>query len=324
MSDASQFHSDRENAGERDTTIDRAIDRYREQLLATAEIGTSELAEIEDHLRALTAELRADGIPAGSAIAEACRRLGDPGLVAQEHARVRSPFGAKLSRARAWSAVALMFPVVIYFAFAGDRSWGGGLETAVSLGLCAALLRRIAWARLIVFGALLPMIAWQAYLELTWGPHPAVLAQLLASTAAAAFLAPWSRSEITPAGFALVLLGPAFNVAGTAFRFQLTHPGGEVLGHGPAALAVCGVALGAASIIVRGRWGAISCLVGAGALALATVQAWPLVQRWHTDHSWLSFILASYVAGTVALTISAVLTWSTGRSRFGSLRGILS
>lgn len=95
-----------------DSEIDAAVAAYTAELQAEAELGRAEVGELEDHLRATIGDLREHGLPASHAIAEAARRLGDPRAVARESARVRSPFGAKLSRARAWSIVALMVPLL--------------------------------------------------------------------------------------------------------------------------------------------------------------------------------------------------------------------
>ena len=96
--------------------VEQAIEHYRARLAAEAELARGDLAEIEDHLRTLIDALREDGLPAGEAIVEAARRLGDPRQLAREHARVRTPFGAKLSRARAWSACALLLPYLVLHA----------------------------------------------------------------------------------------------------------------------------------------------------------------------------------------------------------------
>src|SRR6266567_2391935 len=54
---------------------------------------------LADGRRALVDELQRT-MPAAEALTEAARRLGDPKAIAREHARVRTPFGTKLSRAR--------------------------------------------------------------------------------------------------------------------------------------------------------------------------------------------------------------------------------
>ena len=89
------------------------IATYKRELVAEAELARGDLDEIEDHLRVLATELRDRGMPRIEATIEACRRLGDPRAVAREHARVRSPFGARLSKLRAYSAVALIAPILI-------------------------------------------------------------------------------------------------------------------------------------------------------------------------------------------------------------------
>src|ERR1700735_2503737 len=115
-----------------DDNDDEDIARYRAQILAEAELSRGELDEIEDHLRSLAADLREHGTPSGEAIALACQRLGDPRDLAREHARARSRFGARLSRARAWSAAALLAAPLAYY---GRNSFRWGLITVASLHL---------------------------------------------------------------------------------------------------------------------------------------------------------------------------------------------
>src|ERR1051325_3500616 len=92
--------------------VERAVETYKERLAAEAELAPRDVAEIEDHLRTLIEDLRATGVPLGRAIEQAAEGLGAPARLAREHSRVRTPFGARLSRLRAWSALALILPMI--------------------------------------------------------------------------------------------------------------------------------------------------------------------------------------------------------------------
>src|SRR5450432_659801 len=127
---------------------DQVISQYRNELVAEAEFARGDLDEIEDHLRVLAHELRDTGMPRAQAIDEACRRLGDPRSVAREHARVRSPFGAKLSRARAWSAAALIVGLVVLTRYQhGDPGPALGIQLKLAIVIALVLAARLSWAR---------------------------------------------------------------------------------------------------------------------------------------------------------------------------------
>ena len=70
----------------KDLGIDEAIEQYRQELVAEASLAKGDLDEIEDHLRALIDELRADQPALGlaTAIAQARERLGEPRALARE------------------------------------------------------------------------------------------------------------------------------------------------------------------------------------------------------------------------------------------------
>jgi hypothetical protein len=147
-----------------DDRDDGDIARYCAQILAEAELSRSELDEIEDHLRSLAADLREHGSPSGEAIALACKQLGDPRELARELARARSRFGARLSRARAWSAAALLAAPIAYYGRNSLR-WGlftiASLHLALWLSMVIALAARRTWARALVLGTTATALAMQ-------------------------------------------------------------------------------------------------------------------------------------------------------------------
>lgn len=307
--------------------VDVAIAQYRSQLAAEAELARGDLAEIEDHLRMLIEALRAAGLPAGEAIAEAARRLGDPRQLAREHARVRTPFGAKLSRARAWSAVVLLLPYLVMTArwalHDGLRS-RGGLELALGGTLIVALALRQAWARALVLGSLVTLAVQDAFVLIALGPSPYLIVRLACYAGAGVFLAPWRRGELTALGAALVLLGPAYSAAVTVVGLLLTAPGNVVLADPWGTLALAAVLVAALGGLVRARWAAIAAALAAFALVQATVGLWPLHVRMPSPELWRTMLLGSLVAGAAASAACAVLTWRAARSTLGTLRGVLS
>ena len=264
------------------TDTDRAIEHYRAELQAEAELARGDLAEIEDHLRSLIDELRAGGLPAGEAIAEAARRLGDPRQLAREHARVRTPFGARLSRARAWSAVALLAPL-FYLQLCATVRYGwtahAALELALSAGVLVALAARLPWARAMVLGVLFTIVGWDVMWLAGGGGGTHLGLELLASGGALAFTIPWGRHELSPGALALALLGPAYAAAATIMQLQITWADHTVV-HPPwGPLALAGVLAAGAGAVVRGRWAVAPCMLAAGALVLATAQMWSLTVR---------------------------------------------
>ena len=309
------------------TDDDRMIATYRTELLAEAELARTDLDEIEDHLRALATELRAAGMPRAEAIAEACRRLGEPRELAREHARVRSPFGAKLSRARAWSAAALLLPYAVVEArFALDAGLASlpGVELGLVLLVMVALIARITWARPIILGALAVALTWTAtILVTTWSPIASKIVLGACGAGAMAFLVPWRRGELTPAGAALALLAPSYMGAATAMSFYVTAPGGVVFANPVATIATVAVIVAGIGVVLRARWAALAAALGALALAGTAHGFWPLVVRMPHGEMWRALIVGSMVAGAITAAIAAMVCWRTARSAFGTLRHVL-
>ena len=307
---------------------DNVIAQYRNELSAEAELARVDLDEIEDHLRALSSELRDTGMPRALAITEACRRLGDPRQVAREHARVRSPFGAKLSRMRAWSAVALLGSIEIMstrgWPFAGGVVRPHDVELVLYVAALIALIARVSWARPLILGSVVMqavrITVWSAMSSQGIGGLP----WLVATVGALAFVIPWRRGEISPAGWALVLLVPACNAAMSSLMFEMTAPHGVLLANPFGTLAFFGAFATGAGIVTRARWASMAAAGTALALATTANQFWDLTVRLHDAAAMRAMLQGVLVVGTIAAAIVSVLAWRTARSMFGTLRGVLS
>ncbi len=307
--------------------IDDAIEQYRRELTAEAELAHGDLAEIEDHLRTLADELRATGMPAGEAIAEAARRLGDPAQLAREHARVRSPFGAKLSRLRAWSAALLLMPFVLWdlrYAMHAGLASRGGFLLAVTGTLVLALAIGRTWARPVVLGSLLAMLPWNLAMIAIFPVASTEILQTVCFAGAIAFLVPWRRGELSPSALALALLGPAYTGAATMLTMYMTAPGNIAINDPWGVISYASVLAAGAGGLLRARWAAIPAALGALALAAAAHQLWPLEARMPSAELWHAMLVGTMIAGAIALALSARLMWRHGSSRFGSLRSLAS
>jgi hypothetical protein len=307
--------------------IDDAIEQYRRELTAEAELAHGDLAEIEDHLRTLADELREQGMPAGEAIAEAARRLGDPKQLAREHARVRSPFGAKLSRLRAWSAALLLLPFVwwnLKWAMYSGLASRGGFQLVVTGTLVLAIATGRTWARPIVLGTLLAMLPLNLWQIAIFPVASVVVLQALCFAGAIAFLVPWRRGELSPSALALALLGPAYSAAATMLAMYMTSPGNIVIKDPWGVIGFTSVLAAGAGGLLRARWAAIPAAIGALALVGATHQLWPLQVRMPSAELWHAMVLGMMIAGSIAFALSARLMWRHGSSRFGSLRSLAS
>ncbi|MGE5184225.1 MAG: permease prefix domain 1-containing protein [Acidobacteriota bacterium] len=307
------------------TDIEDAIAQYRRDLTAEAELARGDLAEIEDHLRALIDELRAGGLPATEAVAEAARRLGDPRQLAREHARVRTPFGARISRLRAWSATLLLapFPYLIARSMRGGLASYNGLEIALSVIALVGLAARLPWARAIVLGSLLSVTGWNAIAVATWPADAFQIAQLVCYAGAIAFLVPWRRGELSASALALVLLGPAYTGAATMLSLFFTGPDHHVLADPWGVLALAGVLAAAGGGLLRARWAALPAAVAAFALVMAVLEVWPLYVRLHSPDVWRAVMLATLSGGAACAGAAAVMMWRHARSTLGTLHGVL-
>ena len=302
--------------------IDRAVRRYRDELSAEVELAERDLDEIEDHLRSLTEELREGGLPTAAALAEACRRLGDPRPLAREHARVRSPFGIRLSRLRAWSAAALLMPFLVSSALSDPANPHGLLELVLGAALVAALVARLSWARPLIVGALVPSIAWLAFAVWVVDAPARLEAQAACYLGALFILLPWRLGEITRSALPLVLLGPAYGAAAIVFDLQLTRPDGTTFGQTTAIVAFAGVLLGAGGALLRARWAALAAAAAALALSGSTLRIWPLEPRLAHGGVFRVMLLASLALGALASAAAAALAWRHARSTLGNLEGL--
>ena len=304
--------------------IETAVATYTAELLAEAELGRAELAELEDHLRTLIAELRAQGMPAAQAVTEAAHRLGQPRAIAREHARVRSVFGARIGRARAWSVVALMVPMLVFGAMNVAHTTSIALvDLAAAVVLVIAMAARLTWARPIMLGGI---AFWTCAEALFFVSFPGAMAWWVVLHAGLlAFLVPWRRGEITGAGMSLALAVWAFGAATFAMGFQLSTLEGHVFLAPGAVVAVITAFVATLGALLRARWAALASLVAAGGLAVACAQLAMLTMRMSAAAPELfrDVTLALVGSGALAAAIAAVLVWRTTHSRLGSLRALV-
>jgi len=313
------------------TDDDRAIDTYRDALLAEAELARRDLDEIEDHLRALAEELQSSGMPRAEAIAEACRRLGDPGAVAREHARVRSPFGARLAPLRAWSAAVLLVPWWLAFARLTLGPGGPGLASTFGVNLVIAtavmcgLVARTSWARAILVGALSWVIV-DRVIACVGSDLPAGTYELWRDaclTGAFMFVAPWRRAELARAGYVIALLAWAYHGACEMASYQLARPGQLPFVDPAGTVAFVATLAAGVGTLVRARWAAIAAAAAAPSLAIGIAELrtlpFPVVERTAAIVERLGGIAAAAVAAAVA----AVLAWRGTRAALGTLRHVL-
>lgn len=312
------------------TQIDHAVAEYLGELEAEAELAREDLAELEDHMRSLVDELRATGASTEDALAQAKLRLGDPKQLARECARVRSPFGAKLSRARAWSAGGLFLALVAlnFVMFAGRSAHLGYfvIESAIGLAMAGALLARFAWARAAVaafvgYGLLQIGVSalingglpyWEA-------PHYAMLAIQIG---VGAFVMPWRRGEIGPAGFALGLVVVMYAGATWVLSFEIWNP---VLTPeaGAAYVAQFATIFAGIGIVMRARWAAAMAAVSTASLSIAAALMFDIGLPPGAEH--VRYLLVGTVtAGAVAALICTRQSWRVANSSLGTVRGFTS
>lgn len=305
---------------------DRAIEAYRKQLAAEADLAAGDLDEIEDHLRSLTDDLRERGMPASVAVAEAARRLGDPRTVAREHARVRPAFGAKLSRARAWSAAALMLPMLVVSAYSlveYDLPVVSRFGTEIALGLVLflALIARVSWARPVLLGGIPFYMASCVVALLAW--PEAQWFWVVLHLGIIAFLAPWRRGELSRPGIALSLQVWAYAAAGYALNFQYTSANDDTLAIAPTAhVALVAAVIATVGGIMRARWSAVAAMLSAVTLALATFDIAGLDFKFANAELMGVAVIGLLTSGAIAAAVGGILAWRSARSTFGSLRGI--
>ena len=300
------------------------IAKYKLELQSEAELARGDLDEIEDHLRALASELRERGMPRLEAVAEACRRLGDPREVAREHARVRSPFGARLSTMRTFSAVALMVPLLVLAAvrtFPANGVFSSfGMQIMLGAIVTLGLALRLPWARPVTLGGAACFAVLVAHGILSYGmTNPVWLVPYLGI---AAFVAPWRRGELGTQGWALVLNVWAFGVATFGMMWQLSTADGREFVAPAAAIAFLTTVIATAGTMMRARWGAAAALVSTLALAGTVFEyvPWSFASMSGASHAALYAILAS---GVVASALGTILSWRGARSMLGTFAYVL-
>jgi hypothetical protein len=311
-----------------ETEIDDAVARYRDEMAAEAALAERDLAEIEDHLRLLIDELRAS-LPLADAIVAACERMGPPGAVAREHARVRTPFGARLSRARAWSAVAMLAP------FHAIASWdvlsrspylgtwfhaGFVMEAGLGALVLVALAFRLTWARALVLGTL-PIGMLSAVAAIAWTGHPFHAARLAAELAAFGCLMPWRRGELTAPGRGLALMAPAY-VGGIMMLMRFSP---DRMFEGPSLESLIGpvaftaVISGAVGALLRARWAGPVTLSASMLLLAGAALIW---SDGDSSPALFAFLFGMQLASVVAAAWAATIQWRTAHSTLGTLRSL--
>ncbi|MGE0870175.1 MAG: hypothetical protein AB7P03_16540 [Kofleriaceae bacterium] len=295
--------------------IDAAVACYRDALAGAAELAAPDVDELEDHLRSLIDDLRERGLGAQDAIAEAVRRIGEAQAIAREHARARSPFGATLSRGRAWSSAVLLTPVIMHALIHAASSGGGRM--IIELALCAvvsiALGARVSWARPMVIGAIGFLVVPMTIATIRQESHPL---WLVWASGTLAFIAPWRRHELSKRGWSLALQLGGVLAALLVAVFPAPDP---IVIRQLATLALATSVLGVIGSILRARWAVAAAVPTTIALAVSVTELW--VQ--HLTAGADSFTLARLVTITVftiAAGTGAVLAWRTTPSRRGPAR----
>lgn len=290
-----------------DETVNTAIAAY----LAKAQL--EDLTEIEDHLRTLTAELRATGMPAVAAVTEASRRLGDPHAITREHARVRTPFGAPLSRWRAHGVALLLVPALGYLAI--EAITGTGLWSLLGLALAGLTLVGIAvvlrppWIRPVLLGAL-----GFSVLQTFANPQPLMV---LWPLCALALFAPWRPGELSRGGAALALLVWANFAVTYGMAVQTFTAGTSTWASAPFDVAFVAAIVATCGSALRARWSALAAACSSLALAGASIAMW---SAFHGRRAFevgddSLFLLLSVVLGAVASATAALLARPAARPR---------
>jgi hypothetical protein len=308
---------------------DDAIRRYCDELATNAELARRDRVEIEEHLRELADDLQANGMPRAVALTEACRRLGAPAAIAREYARVRPAFGAQLSRARAWSAAVLLAWWWLDFArltLTGPGQVPGfgsiyGVNLVISAVALGGLVARASWARAIICGALswfvveeAIVIAWQGM------PRDHDVWAVACKVGAFAFVAPWRRRELAPAGLAIVLLAWTYHGVNVLAMHEMTAPSQLPFIGVWLSLAFVATLAAGLGVLARARWAAPAALAAALGLALGYTEIKALVYA-HGSALYHALAVGGIAAGACASVLAAIVSWRTARSTLGSLGG---
>lgn len=302
------------------TDVDDAIAEYRRQIQTEAELAENDLDELEEHLRELTDELRATGMSSAEAVTEAARRLGDPRQLAREHVRVRSPFGVPLSAGRAWSAAVLfVLPLIgatLTFLHL-DGASGPPVPSRAWLYLGAfgfvaiALAARRTWARAVVLGIEMQVLALLALSVLRLPIDLPFMVRTIWELGIVAFVMPWRRQEFSPTTVTLALQSWA---CVSAMSFAKSN---SLFVETSETVALVCAAAACVGIVRRARWSAIASALSALALVGALGD---LFMPTLTGGYAPELQLYPYGSGAIAATIAAILGWRSTRSRVRTLQ----
>ncbi|CAN5907162.1 hypothetical protein BH11MYX2_BH11MYX2_35100 [soil metagenome] len=306
-----------------DNELEAAVAMYREQLRAEADLGNKDLAEIEDHLRDLIAELCDSGMPLAEATREAATRLGDPRALAREHSRVRTPFGSKLPTWRAGLAVAALLAQLVLFVRA--QAFVPPLQMMFEVGLgtllIAGLVARLTWPRPILLATVVLQFAWAVFAREPMVTLPWEV--VVFSGVTIAMLVPWRRGELRAPSWALGLLYVSY--LGASWMAHAMTPWGELLAPAAGFASMLLVVTAAAGVVLRARWAGFAALVASTLLVVGFAQI--LRTPWEAS---LGFEQERYLAGAlvnagaVGAAIAAVVAWRTARSTEGTFRDVLA
>ncbi len=275
--------------------VDDKILQYRGELLAEAEMAKDDLDEIEDHLRELLA--------AGAAFDDAIAQLGAAREVAREHARVRSAFGPRISRLRAWSAAALQVPGLAIAAYsAATDSVMMLLPFALCFVATVGLLARRASAAAYVTGvSTSAVLAGIAALSKTHGREVDVwwALRVMSMVGSVAFLAPRRLRDLTARGWSVLFLGVASTgvVTNSIFTRNVIESSYSITVPVIGIAASVGTLLGLVGVLARGRWARPALLLGTLAMA-ASIQSFSGAPAW---------FISVYASSAAALAAAALL-----------------
>jgi hypothetical protein len=295
-----------------DEELEVAIATYRVELIEEGGLAGGDLDELEDHLRALVTELRDAGLSAQIAFVEATRRLGQPHALAREFAHTRPVFGARPSRAAAWSALALMMvstvPALVAAAI-GEAPVTWSVFAVLSVMVMVGLALRTSWARAIVFGnAAYGLVVATAFLFTPTFSATLFVPEALVDAGLVAFLWPSRRSPLSVRGWALAVVGLAASGV-SQVQFTIGTPFADAV--------IAPYLFGIAGILLCARWATPALLAVAGVLVVSI----PDLARGADSNPNTALMFVFHLASIAALVTAAVLARRGARGA-GSLRAL--
>jgi len=144
--------------------VEKQIEQWREALRTSEAFGTSDLDELESHLREEMDRLTPLGLSRIEAFLVARHRLGATGALETEYAKVNTDHRALLRLS--WMAAG-----VLVYILAGHVAVGishGGMLAALPLGVGPAALAWIGVATTAVAGATLLVLVWMCARRCSW------------------------------------------------------------------------------------------------------------------------------------------------------------